>query len=202
MIANEPHVDNPTPPIVSVRPDDRQRWQHLLTEALARGLSIELDGDVTVAGRRYVTYQVSSHTSPGASYEVTVERWAAGAVGTRCGCKAGEFGSACTHGALAIDTACLWPLGMVIARQATLPSPDDRFEFHLTDRVRIYGTERTGVVSGIRMANGRPFYRVDDHDAHEPLGSYFSYELSPAAKPVYMPKVDQADALAVLMGRR
>ena len=190
------------PPIVPVKPEDRRKWQHLLTEAITRQLTITHVDEQIDGGRYQIRYLVSSYSEPGTAYEVIVERWRAGATGTRCGCRAGEFTNACTHGALALDEAGWWPIGMIIARQAGLPENDNRYEFHVTDRVQIKGSDRVGVVSGIRVVEGRPAYRVDDPERHEPLGQYASYELLPAVKPARKPKVDQSAGLAMLTGRR
>lgn len=194
-------ADNP-PPIVPVKPEDRRRWQHLLTEAITRRLTITHVADLIDDGTERLVYRVSSHSSPGTTYDVVVERYAAGATGTRCACKAAEFLSPCTHGALAMDAAGLWPPGMVIARQAALPGDDERWEFHITDRVRIKHSERTGVVARFGRIDNRPAYIVDDPEQRERLGMYLSYELEPAPKVAYVPKVDQSDAIALLTGRR
>jgi hypothetical protein len=199
MIANERTLENPIPPIVPVKPEARRQWQHLLTEAVMRGLAVrELDSEIE-GGRFLLRYQVASHTVPGTYYAVTIERWAGGATGTRCGCQAGTFGKPCTHAALALDEARVWPDGMVIARQAGLPTNDERYEFFVGERVQIRGTQREGVVSGVRVLDARPAYRVDDPVEHRELGLFLSYELQPAPIRQHVPQVDQALGLSVLL---
>ena len=208
MIAERRPDATAPPPIVPVKPEDRRKWQHLLTEAITRQLTITNVDEQIDGGRYQIRYLVSSYSEPGSAYEVIVERWYQRAVGpysdvgTRCGCKAGEHGIACTHAALAIDTANLWPAGMVIAHQLGLINPDARFEYWIGDRVRIVGSERTGVVARFSKIDNRPAYIVDDPEQRERLGMYLSYELLPAVKPAHKPKVDQSAGLAVLTGRR
>lgn len=183
---------------IAVRPTDRLKWQRLLTEAIKRGLVDTIIGQAPAIGPAYVHGYVTSHSQPDTSHEVEITRDQRGDVSATCDCKAGETLTACTHIALAVDSAGMWPIGMVIARQAMLPNPETRWEFRITEWVLIRGTSRRGVVAGISVHEGRPFYRVDDPDSHTPLGHYFSYELVPTAKPRHKLKVEPSAAMAVL----
>lgn len=184
---------------VYIQPIERRRWQRLLVEAIARGLTtVERGPAPPPIGTARATVFVSSYSDPELAHEVFVRRSGDGTVVATCDCHAAEFGTACTHIAVATDRVGLWPTGMVIARQTALPDASVRHEFHIGEWAQVVGTDRTGVIDAIRVSEARPEYRVVDPYAHALLGHFHSYELSPATKPEHTPKVDPAIGLALI----
>ena len=187
---------------IEVKPEDRRIWQRRLIAALQEPIWVTDQQVFPVANRiahylftlttdvREVLVRVDIPADIGGRIMTTVE----------CECEEAGHGIPCEHAALALDAAGLWPRGMIVTATPGTEEGDERWEYRVTEWAAIIGTERRGVVSGIRADAGRPVYRLDDPHAHEPLGWFFSYELTPSFSPLVVPDVDRAIGLAILMG--
>jgi len=189
---------------IAVEPADRRTWQRLLIAAVAKGLRCDIAEQGGNRDLYWLNCRVASFTSARVFHDVRVTFRGLGMptnATVTCDCKAAEFGTKCTHAALAIDQCSAWPDGMLIVLEPGSEGNDERYEYTVTDRVQVIGTERTGVVDRICVIDNRPAYRVTDPEAHQTLGIFLSYELTPAAaRRINAPAVDRSAGMAMLMG--
>lgn len=191
---------------IEINVADRLRWQGLLTQALDRRLCVTEIDAYPVDGRwREHKIQVSSYSMPGEYWHVYITVSTVPGVRTvrsYCRCKGASYNGMCTHQAIALEQASLWPRALVVSPAPGTLETDERYELWIGDWVQVIGTERRAVVDGTKVEQGRPVYKLTDPDLHESWGLFFGYELRPCPKPVYESRVDPAIGLALLTGGR
>lgn len=107
-VPNTPRNNYPPYPL-RVTQRDFHDWQRALTRGQEQRLEVRQLNTIDECGVAMTGYMVTSHSDPSSLHACTVSRDWEGDVYTICDCEAGQYSQPCTHAALSINTASLWP---------------------------------------------------------------------------------------------